>query len=79
MLSFYVIDTMLTCFIPGRKIQNRLNGKTFFFFCKISSRVNSYNCKVLWKNSKKNLKENSKMGKLYMTNVMSKMLVVGKK
>ena len=79
MLSFYVIDTMLTCFLPGRKIQNRMNGKTFFFFCKISSRFNSYNCKVLWQNSKKNLKENSKMGKLYMTNVMSKMLVVGKK
>lgn len=78
MTSFYAIDTMLTCLLPGRKRQNRLNGKTFFF-CKISSRLNSYNCKVLWQNSIKKLKENSKMGKLYMTNVMSKMLVVGEK
>ena len=33
MISFYVIDTMLTSLLPSRKIQNRLNGKTFFFVC----------------------------------------------
>ena len=33
MISFYVIDTMITSLLPSRQIQNRLNGKTFLCVC----------------------------------------------